>query len=1583
VYFTVIYQERGVVLSPPLISTYLEIFKLGAFVKIRKYFLFVLILFGSFFSGFLIHVSGAETAIKSLSTIELTDSERAWLADHPNITIGTMKDWPPLNFTGEHGHPQGIGADYIHALNKRLNGIITIKPESFRINYDLVKTKKLDALMDITPKSEREPFFNFTKPYLTIPHVIIGNKGGTYFNSEKDLAGKTVALEKGYYNVTYFRNNYPDITVKEYDSTSKAINAVSRGEADAYVGNRSVAMYLIMQELITNVQAQGEIEKPPVALAIGVRKDWPILADILNRSLADLTMNEKQKIVAKWIISDGDQNNNSSSSSSNSNSNNSLNLTMAEQVWLKKHPIIKVHNEWNWPPFNYNTGGQPAGFSIDYMNLLANRIGIEVQYVQGEWGELLEQAFNKKLDVMLNIVKTSERKKHLLYTGRYAKNPNVIIALENSSISDVKSLFGQRVAYTKGFFYDEVLKTKFPAIKRVPMKDTLATIKALQFGNVDAALGELAALQYQINENFITGVKVKGEFLTDNPEREKLNIAVRNDWPELQSILQKTMLTITRSEVKALQKKWLGDVKNNIIFSQKELAWLQGNPTIKMGVDTNWMPMEQINPESGVHEGIIADFIKLIAQRSEINFELVPTKSWQETVTQAKKRLVDVYPGVKKTEKREQYMNYSHPYLKLVDVIVMRLVDKPITGLKDLQQKRVGVVKDYMTEETLKRDYPELQIISVSDTLTGLEKVFNGELDAFVDDQLVVRYIISKNALYSLKVVAKTSFKSDLHITVRNDWPPEAISIINKAIATITKKEQNQILQRWISFSFDESKNQIEQLLEKGGSLKAITNQFIIKGVLLILSITLVFGFIIIILRHYFSEYVSNLLLSSKVFLVGPILLSVLMIIIIIITEVALETIEKQTRISAASSLQGLVSATHESLKVWIKYQEEPIKNISKDPHLIQLAKKLLLLPRDRELILKSDSLKKIREFFEVKRKVYGNIGFFIIAPDDISVGSMRDANIGTKNLIAEQRPALLRKAFSGTTVFIPPIRSDVSLKSGKITNHKNSTTMFFAAPLKDEDGDVFAVLATILDLAHDYNRLTQIGKIGSSGETYTFDSNGLFLSKSRFADQLQKLALISKDHQEILNLRISDPGGNLQKGFIPQPLSKLPLTLMAKSAISGKSGINVQGYRDYRGIRVLGTWVWDHDLGFGITTEIDEEEVLTSYYTIRIILVSVLGLTIFLTVMLTVISFWKGETDPLSLFLHPEDKDRILKLFYRNVIKGTYQAEYRLKAADDSWKWILSVGRAVDIDDNHRTRRVIGVNMDITERKHMEHELFSAKEEAEKASVKVAEVNKNIFDSIKFASIIQNALLPDTKLISNSLEDYFVIWKPKDIVGGDIFFFEVLRDKNEFLLFVIDCTGHGVPGAFVTALVKAVQQQVIAEAVASQGDISPAMILSYFNIKLKHLLKQDVEGASSNVGFDGGVLYYNNKSKIVKYVGAQTPLFYIQNNTLKMIKGDRQSIGDKRSEAYYLFKEHIIAVDEETHFFITTDGYIDQLGGERGRSFSKKSFKQLLIDNYLKDFSVQKKIYTDVIEKHRGTQEQTDDITFVGLKIG
>jgi PAS domain S-box-containing protein len=226
----------------------------------------------------------------------------------------------------------------------------------------------------------------------------------------------------------------------------------------------------------------------------------------------------------------------------------------------------------------------------------------------------------------------------------------------------------------------------------------------------------------------------------------------------------------------------------------------------------------------------------------------------------------------------------------------------------------------------------------------------------------------------------------------------------------------------------------------------------------------------------------------------------------------------------------------------------------------------------------------------------------------------MRDGNLGAKNLIANQSLNLLNRAFKGEAVMVPPIWSYVPLSPSSESKPKSTPTMFFAAPIKNLEGKIIAAVIQRVDPSMDFTRLIQLGRIGKSGETYAFGRYGKLLSESRFDEDLRKAGLIGEDEKSILVVSVRDPGGDMTKGFTPSvPRYQQPLTLMAQQATKGKTGLNVAGYRDYRGVRAYGAWLWDDELDIGLTTEIDEADALGPYYTTRTVILTVLGITVLL----------------------------------------------------------------------------------------------------------------------------------------------------------------------------------------------------------------------------------------------------------------------------------------------------------------------------------------------------------------------------------
>lgn len=324
----------------------------------------------------------------------------------------------------------------------------------------------------------------------------------------------------------------------------------------------------------------------------------------------------------------------------------------------------------------------------------------------------------------------------------------------------------------------------------------------------------------------------------------------------------------------------------------------------------------------------------------------------------------------------------------------------------------------------------------------------------------------------------------------------------------------------------------------------------------------------------------------------------------------ALDRIKDESMKTIKNSLLAVTNTTHESLHIWIQNRQNNIVEIAQDDTLIQLTQKLLLANNDSTKkqgasYLTNNDLQELRVFMKRKMKIHQDIGFFIISVNKINIASMRDDNLYRTNVIFKKRPKFFSRMLKGETLFVPPINSDVPLRMKNGLLADNLPTIFIGSPIYDLNQNLIALLTLRIDPSSDFSRIAQLGRIGTSGETYAFDNKGMLITQSRFENQLQQIGLVASQDSSMLSVRVTDPGGNMLHGYISKmPRQKLPLTVMAKSAIKGESGFNLDGYRDYRGVPVFGSWIWDNSLGFGLATEIDVKEALAPHYKTRNILI-------------------------------------------------------------------------------------------------------------------------------------------------------------------------------------------------------------------------------------------------------------------------------------------------------------------------------------------------------------------------------------------
>jgi serine phosphatase RsbU (regulator of sigma subunit) len=253
---------------------------------------------------------------------------------------------------------------------------------------------------------------------------------------------------------------------------------------------------------------------------------------------------------------------------------------------------------------------------------------------------------------------------------------------------------------------------------------------------------------------------------------------------------------------------------------------------------------------------------------------------------------------------------------------------------------------------------------------------------------------------------------------------------------------------------------------------------------------------------------------------------------------------------------------------------------------------------------------------------------------------------------------------------------------------------------------------------------------------------------------------------------------------------------------------------------------------------------------------------------------------------------------------------------------------------------------------------------------------NKDITDSINYARRLQYAILPDDKIISSCLPESFFLYKPKDIVSGDFYWFHHKSNSDICVLAAVDCTGHGVPGAFMSMI----GNFHLNSTVVDQEITDPAEILTTLDRKVCKVLRQESEEAATKDGMEISLCIIDTKKREVDFVSAMRPLYLIRNKELTEIKGNKFSIGGYMPDK--AFATHKLTLNPGDTFYLTSDGFADQTGGDAGKKFMSKKLKELLIEIQPHSMVKQKIMLEEAFERWRVEHAQVDDVLIIGVRM-
>jgi polar amino acid transport system substrate-binding protein len=491
----------------------------------------------------------------------LTDPEKQWLESQKVIHFSLVSNQKPIAFKNDKGEIKGIIADYIEIIEKAIDKKIHLSMISDNSTEVFQSTQEstFHGTVAIFKDFYTQANFIFTEEYMSTPIYVFVKKRNRYsIKNLNDLRLKTVAIIKGHNLMKNFLKGFQDINIIETENVKNQMALLEYENVDAIIGYMNYH-YLIYEYMFSNIVPAFSSDES-YGLHMGVLPEYPLLRSILNKAITRIPKSVMIELIQYWL-------------KKNSDKNQQNKLTQKERKWIQEHHIVRARVDY-WPPYMF-TKPEFSGISVDYLNRIANRFGINVKFVPANlnWTDSMEDLKTNRhfYDLILTMNATDTRKNDFAFSDNYLKIPWVIITNEASHIDSIKDLNHKTVSVERNFVIHEKLTTNYPEISLFVVKLSLDALEAVSTGKAFAYIGNLGNASFLIRKHNLNNLKIA----SSTPFEEHTQaMAVRKDWPELASIITKGLRMMHQNEHDEIINKWISIRYEHGIIYWDVIFWI-------------------------------------------------------------------------------------------------------------------------------------------------------------------------------------------------------------------------------------------------------------------------------------------------------------------------------------------------------------------------------------------------------------------------------------------------------------------------------------------------------------------------------------------------------------------------------------------------------------------------------------------------------------------------------------------------------------------------------------------------------------------------------------------------------------------------------------------------------------------------------------------------------------------------------------------------------------------------------------------------------------------------------------------------
>ncbi|WP_390615154.1 transporter substrate-binding domain-containing protein [Maricurvus nonylphenolicus] len=749
----------------------------------------------------IVAVIGILCAPALFASISLTPSEQRYIASNPQVRFSTLLSTPPYVMKAGDGTFEGISMDVVQRIEATTG--LDISVEMVEEGTFRQRNKRFDGMLIATPEVSLKRNFLISPAYAKEQAYVVVRKGNPkQIMGLADLSGKRMGVVASFKFQHKVADIVPGVELIAYATVADMYRAIISGEADYTVATMPTLLHA-KEEGIDLFDIKFPLGNP-VETVIAIKPENPQLAGIINKAVAAISQQELLAIREKWF-------------SGISLTSHAIRFSPEEIAFIKDNPVITFGDSNQNVPFSLTDNeGNAAGIVPDYLNIISQKTGLTFNIHRDRWVEVHQKVKQRQVDGITTSVR-QENMDYMLYSEPYTQvTPVVFVKQGNpSKIKHVTDLKDRIMVAPRGALEAQRF-IKQMGIKKVLWVDSLRDmVEAVISGEAEYAVYS-EGLQFAAIREGIPYIEVA--MVLDWPI--DLTFGVRSDWPELVSIINKALASMSEHEKTQIRHRWLSFLKteselitkrresellqasSTLDLSQKEQAYLQAKQTLTYCAAPAAMPISAV--ENGEVKGLAADIVDLLGKSIGVPLMLYESPTWKLAIEAFRGNKCDFVPVAIPTQSRLEIMDFADSYMRLDVAMVTREDDLFFSRLEDFEGRYVGVVGGYAFNELLQAAHPNINLVIVESEFQGLEYVLDKRLDGFVTTLPAVNYLTQVGGIDGIKVAGVLDVDSDLGVGVQKG-NQLLLSIIQKAFDDIGEEEVQAIKHKWYSVRYEES----------------------------------------------------------------------------------------------------------------------------------------------------------------------------------------------------------------------------------------------------------------------------------------------------------------------------------------------------------------------------------------------------------------------------------------------------------------------------------------------------------------------------------------------------------------------------------------------------------------------------------------------------------------------------------------------------------------------------------------------------------------------------------------------------------